>query len=361
MNDEPSWMKDPRPAVEFSEPTRETLKFTGSGSEYFRIWIVNLVLTILTLGIYSAWAKVRRLRYFYRNTQLAGSSFDYHGDPIAILKGRIVAVGLLLAYNWSPQVSMPLFAAVLIMLVVVMPWLLRQSFRFRLHNSSYRGLRFRFTGPTSQSYVVFLLYGLFTLVTLYLAAPLFHQRLKKYQHGNSRYGQAPFSFLAGVGDFYRAYAGVMLVTLGIFVAAVAIAATLSTGVPAGEKVDPQRMIVVTIAMFGVIFGGFLFIAPLWQARIQNLVWNNTVLEKQRFESSVSARRLFGIYIVNFLLVMLTLGFYKPWADVRLARYRLESVSLLTAGSLDSFVAAQEQATAAVGEETAEFFDLDVGL
>lgn len=33
--------------------------FTGSAGEYFRIWIVNIALSIVTLGIYSAWAKVR--------------------------------------------------------------------------------------------------------------------------------------------------------------------------------------------------------------------------------------------------------------------------------------------------------------
>src|SRR5690606_19467483 len=65
--------------------------FTGSGGEYFRIWIVNLLLSILSLGIYSAWAKVRRQRYFHRNTRLAGSAFDYHARPAAILLGRIVA------------------------------------------------------------------------------------------------------------------------------------------------------------------------------------------------------------------------------------------------------------------------------
>jgi len=35
--------------------------FHGTGREYFKIWIVNLVLTIATLGIYAAWAKVRRV------------------------------------------------------------------------------------------------------------------------------------------------------------------------------------------------------------------------------------------------------------------------------------------------------------
>jgi Zn-dependent protease with chaperone function len=54
----------------------EQLRFTGKGSEYFGIWIVNLLLTILTLGFYSPWAKVRRMHYFYRNTQLAGNQMS---------------------------------------------------------------------------------------------------------------------------------------------------------------------------------------------------------------------------------------------------------------------------------------------
>ena len=70
----------------------QPLRFTGNGAEYFGIWIVNLLLTIVTIGIYSAWAKVRRLQYFYRHTELAGSSFDFHGSPIKILIGRVIAL-----------------------------------------------------------------------------------------------------------------------------------------------------------------------------------------------------------------------------------------------------------------------------
>ena len=50
------------------------LEFTGSGSEYFRIWIVNLLLTLVTLGLYYPWAKVRRLRYFYAVPQRPGDA-----------------------------------------------------------------------------------------------------------------------------------------------------------------------------------------------------------------------------------------------------------------------------------------------
>ena len=86
-------------------PTIEQFRFTGSGGEYFRIWIVNLLLSVVTLGIYSAWAKVRRMRYFYGNTQLAGDVFEYHGQPRQILKGRLIAFGMFLVYLVVSAVS----------------------------------------------------------------------------------------------------------------------------------------------------------------------------------------------------------------------------------------------------------------
>ena len=67
------------------EPT--PVRFTGNTGEYFRIWIVNIALTIVTLGVYSPWAKVRKFRYFYGNTSLADGRFDYHAKPKAILIG----------------------------------------------------------------------------------------------------------------------------------------------------------------------------------------------------------------------------------------------------------------------------------
>ncbi len=138
-------------------PAPENLRFSGSGAEYFRIWIVNLALIIVTLGVYSAWAKVRRLQYFYRNTQLAGSGFDYHGKPTAILKGRIIAFVLVgganLAFNYSPVIGLVVF----IPLGAVLPWLLVRSFKFRMQNTSWRGLRFGFRGTVAGAYKAFLL------------------------------------------------------------------------------------------------------------------------------------------------------------------------------------------------------------
>src|SRR4030095_3114085 len=81
-----------------SSTTVEQFRFTGSGGEYFRIWIVHLLLRGVTLARYSARSKIRRMRYFYGNTYLAGDVFEYHGKPQQILKGRLIAFGMFLIY-----------------------------------------------------------------------------------------------------------------------------------------------------------------------------------------------------------------------------------------------------------------------
>src|SRR3984957_8946537 len=192
----------------------QPLRFTGSGAEYFGIWIVNLLLTIVTLGIYSAWAKVRRLKYFYRHTELAASSFDFHGSLIRILFGRVLALAMLIGYNVSVRLHSPLTLVVIVVLAIALPWLLRNSLRFRLYNSSWRGTRFHFRGGVGGSYRVFLLNGFLTLITAYIMMPFAHQRLKAYQHDNTWFGRTQCSFHARAGQFYAIY---LLALAGMFV------------------------------------------------------------------------------------------------------------------------------------------------
>ncbi|MDP2247737.1 MAG: DUF898 family protein, partial [Nitrosomonadales bacterium] len=170
-------------ASEEMQAAQEKLRFSfyGTGTEYFNIWMVNLLLTILTLGIYSAWAKVRRLQYFYRNSWLNEANFDYHGDPVAILKGRILAVLLLVLYNLSGTLSPIIGAIILIPIVIIMPILLYKSLRFRAINSSYSGLRFGFTAKLSEAYKTFLLWPILAFMTLFAFTPFAHQRIKQFQ------------------------------------------------------------------------------------------------------------------------------------------------------------------------------------
>ncbi len=344
---------------EQSGQQEQNFEFTGKGGEYFKIWIVNLVLSILTLGIYSAWAKVRRLQYFYRNTRLAGASFDYHGQPKAILKGRIIGFGLLLLYNVTLKLNPTAGLLIGILLMLVMPWLLMRSLRFKLYNSSYRGLRFGFVGSESGAYGAFLGYPILAAFTLYLLVPLAHQRIKHYQMNNSRFGNTAFGFSATVKEFFLIYLSSLaaMIGTGLLLVALAIMSGSGTGIQAiatgFQEIWPVAGFIMVVAI--------LIISSMFIAYMQNIVWGSTEVGDHRIYSRVSARKLLWIRVSNFLGIALTLGFFSPFATIRILRLKLESMGVAVNGDLSDFVAGQQQQVSATGEETAEMFDVDISF
>lgn len=383
---------------------KKTVQFTGDGSSYFGIWIVNLLLTIVTLGLYSPWAKVRRLRYFYRNTLVDGSPFEFHGSPIAILKGRILGLLLLVAYSQSAKFSVFLWGAVVILLLVAAPWMAWKSLRFRLINTSYRGVRFGFDGSLAQSYsafapviVMFLLpafFGIFLslharngppspgVVFLFLPIllietalfPWLYLRIKRYQHAHAQFGASSFAFSGTVPDAYglalmvlgigllAAIAGVVMGFLaGFLLGMVASSTSLTALLLAGASASAGANKV--FAIFGGSLVGYLILLsvfPLASALTQNFVWGRTSLESESFVSEVDPFVLWGIQAVNVVLLIVTLGLYWPYAVVRTTRYRLSCVGWRG----DSTAIAgrpKDVAVGATGEEAMEMFGFDLAL
>jgi uncharacterized membrane protein YjgN (DUF898 family) len=335
------------------ESREEAFEFTATGGEYFRIWIVNTLLTIVTLGIYSAWAKVRRNQYFYASTRLAGGGFEYHAQPGAILKGRIVAAMLFGGYNIALKVSPTAGLCMLALLMAVMPWLIWKSLQFALHNSSYRGIRFGFDGSAKEAYFHYLVLPVLGIFTLGLLYPFVHQRIKRFQHTRSRHGSLPFSFDAPVGGFYKAYAGLAAVYMASFalVAGSVILAAKSNAIT-------NYMATFTPLVLMVVFW---CATGLFMASIQNLVWNHTRLGGHRFRSTMTLKGLALLYATNTLGILCTLGLFTPFAAVRALKYRLECTSLVVAGSLDDIAAGQRAEIGAIGDGAADLGGIDLAL
>lgn len=162
------------------------MQFTGRGGEYFVIWIVNIALTLATLGIYSAWAKVRTLRWFYGHTLLDNQAFSCLASPMQILKGRLIAVAALAAYYMASFFAPLLAVALLVLFFVFLPWIVVNSLRFRARMSAYRGLRFDFTGSMGEAAVIYLLLPVLLLPTLGLILPYMAYRQVKFIAGQLR-------------------------------------------------------------------------------------------------------------------------------------------------------------------------------
>lgn len=354
--------------AEVGEPVTEyhEFAFTGQGHEYFRIWIVNLALSVITLGIYSAWAKVRRQQYFHRNIRVADGGFDYHGQPVAILKGRIIAFVLLGTYYLASYLNIVAGLVAAVVLAALLPWLLVRSLRFTLFNTSYRAIRFSFHGQTLDAYVVLLGLPLLNILTLGLLTPLVHHRFKQFQHANAAFGRSRCAFDAPVAAFYKVYLFIALVVfllLILMVVAISavIAAIFIANPPQPGQPLPQMPVGVTVAFFVFYALTLTTVWSLMTTQIQNLSWRHTTLGPHRLASTLETHKLLGLVLVNTLAIVATLGLFKPYADIRLTRYFVSELTLVASGSLDHFVADTTAETSALGDEALEMFDIDIGF
>ncbi|SIQ49517.1 YjgN family protein [Solilutibacter tolerans] len=337
--------------------------FSGHAGEYFGIWIVNVVLSILTLGIYSAWAKVRTERYFYSNTRLAGSAFEYTADPIAILKGRLIAyavvITLALTSNFMPALYFLLIMAVGLLMPMIIVW----SLRFRARNSVWRGLSFRFDQPAGDAYMPFLMWNIITSMTLTLLYPMASAAKQQFVVEGHRFGVKRFAFKGESSQYYPAYfvalgLGILAIIIGVMLVGAYTAATKSSG-----SEDKEALLFGMMMFLFVFYGGLFFVMTYLRVRYTNLMWQNTSLMLHRFESTLRVRDVTWIYLSNIVAILFTLGLAVPWAMVRLARYRAEHFTLIATGDLDEFAAASQMHAGATGAELVDALDagLDFGI
>ena len=361
----------------FPAATTHGLAFSGSGGEYFRIWIVNLLLTVATLGIYSAWAKTRRLRYFYRNTQLAGAAFDFRGDPKAILRGRILAVALLGAYHYAFGFSLKAGVVTVALLLAGLPFMMRAALRFRLSNTVYRGLPFGFAGGIKEAYLVYLLpVAIFVLpgalvalmpgrpiagavFLLYLCWPLMHGAMKAYQHKHLMAGDQRAAFPLGTANLAKPYLFAFLMGLGMLVLCI-IAVLVPIFLARGHK--PPDFMAFIPAIVGIVtaYIVLLMTGPYITVRMNNLAWSATSFPGVSITCAMRVWPYLRLQIVNVLLTLLTLGLYRPFAAVRTWKYRVAHVTVETPDGFEQAVlAARRPPVAAAGDGVADFLGVDL--
>ncbi len=353
--------------------------FNGSAGEYFKIWIVNVLLSIITLGIYSAWAKVRSKRYFYSSTIVDGHAFEYLAKPKQILIGRLIAGAVLIVYvvvsNAFPGSEIAFF----VLFIVALPWLIRRSLTFNARFSAYRNIRFDFKDTLGAAILNCLVWPLLAFLSLGLLYPFMVKQWKSYVLDHSRYGVTPFQMKAPMKEFYIYHfivlcflvgVGLLIWFLGTKVFSESVSVFLSnmsggnmsaTGTNEIPTSTVGFIIAAMTAMYIVFALVFLFVRAFLTAEITNLVWNNTRLANHRFHSTLKTSKLFWLFLSNALAIMLSVGLLIPWAKVRMARYRVEQYQLLVSGDLNNFVGAEQEKVSAMGQELGDFLDVDVGL
>ncbi len=393
----------------------KALNFNGSGVEYFKIWIVNILLTIITLGLYYPWAKVRNNRYFYANSELEQRSFDYHATGKQLFFGYLIAMGILILYIVIQTVSPVGSILVIVAMFLAFPWIIWRSFKFNMRMTSFSNVRFGFEAGLGQAYINYMLLPLALLLIIYgipvaiftaIAAsdegmssvmgaiigfasvvilPLLifvwaymKKRNAHYALNGIRYGQGEFATQVETAGF----ATILLKTFGLaillLVGTVVIVSLLTMlgGVSDqlvqafGQINNPEEMddsmglavgLTVTLVYIGFIFVFMLLIAYSYSRQRRYIFENTRLDERIEFSSTLGARSMAWVMITNFLAIIFSLGLALPWAKVRMARLILENSLVDTELGFDEYLTQQQEHQSSLGDQIGDAFDLDVGI
>ena len=389
------------------------LEFSGSGGEYFRVWIVNLLLNIVTLGFYTPFARRRTAQYFYGHTQVAGSPLEFTAQQRKMVFGFLLLVAIYVAFKMAANTGQDTTTSVLLLAgAALAPYFWGSAMRFRLGATRWRGVRLQFTASWTEVYkaswpvfamaltwiAVLAVFGAMVgdaslparraarlpfvrsvplaawlliagaLVASFLCIVRLEFNYKSLLVSKAQIGGQAGRWKPVYGDFVR----IWLATLGVFLGSVlvfgiVVAAVVGgsiTAFSAGSKATGSGLVLAIIAatiafLFGLLFAS----APARayrQARMFQLVWNNVgVSQIARFKCKLRTRRFVLLRLKNMLLALLTLGFYRPFAMVSEYRMKTESVTLHVKGGLDQLVGQLARQQDGIGDALADAVGLDL--
>jgi uncharacterized membrane protein YjgN (DUF898 family) len=309
-----------------------------------------------------------------------------------MLRGYLLVAMLVGAYSASSYFSETAGLVALLIVGAVWPALWHSALRFHLANTGWRGLRFRFTGSRGGAYAVMLswaaiiavfagigvlmapepgqkpglgnvLAGLLPLLVVFFVPALLWW-VRRYQHDHYALGGEASRFTPGVGSFHGVFALAALMFLGIITVMGIAAAVLIRAVFAGGGGKPGAGDVVAAAVLAMLvyLAVLILVGAFVGAQLQNIVWNGTRSQHIAFDSRLAVGALAGLTLKNWLLILLTVGFYYPFAAVASAKLRLEAVHLRFAVDPDALVSvAAHIDESAAGDAAGDLFGFDIGL
>ncbi|HSR11180.1 MAG TPA: YjgN family protein [Thermodesulfobacteriota bacterium] len=311
---------------------RLRLSFRGTGGELFGIFLLNTLLTIVTLGYYYFWGKVKVRGYIWSKTEFEGDSFVYHGTGKELLRGftkvtLLFGIPLMVlntlprAFHADPVVTGAANLISAFLIVLVRPLAVVGGVRYRLSRTSWRGIFFSFRGRQAEFLKIYF-FGMFlAVITLGFYYPTFAVRRREFMVRNSYFGTKGFHFDGKGRELFREY---------------------------------WRALLLCVPTLGVYYFWF-------KAKKERFFWEHTSFEGLHFRSTMTGGGLLRLWALNLVLVVSTAGMALPWVTVRNLRYTISS--LVVEGLLDPATISQEaEDSSAAGEFLDGFMDtgFDVG-
>ena len=309
-----------------SVPAR--FEFSGEGGALARMYLKTILLSFVTLGIYSFWGRTEIRRYLWSRVRFSGQPFSYHGTGKELILGWLKFFGLI-AVLWAgttlgvlyfPKIGPELGILFVAALLCLVPVAIHGALRYRYSRTSWQGQRFSYRGNLFELIKIFWIGTLLTAISLSIYLPFFLNDLRKYVVNNSWYGTQRFEFTGEGRDLLWPYIKFLLLLLP------------------------------TLTLYRFWF----------QSKQTRYYWSNTKFGGAAFASSVSGGGLLFLTLTNGLLTAFTLGIAYPWAVCRQFRYTLENLRMTALPHIVAAGVANEGGNA-FGEALGDALGTDVAI
>lgn len=345
--------------------------FQGSGAGYFWIWLVNILLTIITLGLFLPWALVRARRYFYENTELEGARFSYHATGGSVFVGWLCLMVLYIIFLINMAHNNVVLSLCMVgLFILFFPWLVTQGLRYQFLMTEINKVRFSFYASPLRAWWVmlgcpllimvvsvmvfsvlmtstlhsgsytamFIGIGIGTLALLFGTAVMqgiytaqwYGMLVNNLQYGTQRF-TATYSIKKCI---WIALCSMLLLfpflALALFIIVPAFFTLMQYSQAVGG--NPEQLAVLAGPFYGkmvlayliYIFGAVVCFVYAF-VKLRSYIYGQISLTGNiQFSSTVTIGRVLWLSISNMLVCMITLFLAWPWAKVRFTRYVLEN-------------------------------------
>lgn len=303
-------------------------RFHGTGNALFLLILKNLLLTLVTCGIYAAWAKTQRRKFVWQNTEFHGQRFLYRGTGEELFVGYLKVAACyavfvlvpILIRQFSVNASFVVQGLFGLALLILIPFAVYWSRAYLLSRTSWRGVSFALERGAKPFAKVFLGGYLLTLLTLGLYAPIWMNRMHAISINRTSFGNLPFRYDGKDSEVWK---------LSI------------------------KGWLLSICTLGIYY--FWYLSALTRYQL-----DHTYLGNARARSTLEGGTLFRLTLVYLFGTTLTLGLAFPW----IVCYALEQVfsTMSFEGEIDFARVGKAQATGnAMGDGLADAMDLGLSL
>ncbi len=315
----------------FKNNQANRLSFHGKGSTFFGIVVVNVLLTLITLGIYYPWAKAAYRKYTWNETEFRDSRFVFNGTGKEMFIGFLIMYAIIISF-YASLIFFATFTSgffvligIYLLMLILIPFAIFGGWKYRISRTSWRGIFFSFDGDFKEFLILFVKNLLLTILTLGIYGAWMRVAVQKYLISHTKIGNLRFNFRGTGGDLFG----------------------------------------INILGFILLYPTLFLYMPIFIKNRFNFSVENTYIEygnnRQLFKSTLENKEAWKTLVVNGLLLVFTVGLAYPWTFMRTMKMFMRNVIVPDGFDYDSLEQSSEDYRDATGDELTDMMDIDFGF